>query len=302
MDVVSKNEINFILPGMYEKIDLNLFFLKLLKDNPSYFKKDVKIKSVYGNFQFCIFDGGRIFQQYHHACKEDIEEYLYKYNEIYKVAVRFIFTNPIIKKEYFTDRFCNLILKLGENDLNEIVVNNEDLQKYIQDKYPKYKFISSTTKCLNNINDFKQELNKDKYFMVCLDYNLNHNKKLLESLSQQEKEKCEFLVNAICPSGCPFRKEHYRLNGAFSLTYGKKYSLPGCSIFGNTLLPKDKTHINNIEPEELFDYYSKNGFKYFKLEGRTLSTMENICNYTKYMIKPEYQFYVINLASQFIKL
>ena len=40
-----------------------------------------------------------------------------------------------------------------------------------------------------------------------------------------EKQKTEFLVNPICMPGCPQRKEHYRLNSLFSLTYGQRYSM-----------------------------------------------------------------------------
>ena len=35
--------------------------------------------------------------------------------------------------------------------------------------------------------------------------------------------------------------------------------------------------------------------KYFKLEGRTLPATEVACNYVRYMIKPEYQLYVLNI-------
>lgn len=288
-------QIKFNLPGMYEQYKLNFYFLNLLQKYPQYFYNNVKIHSVYGNFQFCIFDGGRIFQQYNHSTIEDIEYFINEYNNIYNVAIRLIFTNPIITKEYFTDRFSNIILKLCENNKNEIVINNTDLEKYIQDKYPNYSFISSTTKCLNNIESFKQELNKNNYSLICLDYNLNHNKTLLESLTKEEKNKCEFLVNAICPSGCKFRKQHYDLNGMYSLTYGQPYIVSGCSISDNTLkITKDRK--NNIEPDELYNYYCKKGFFNFKLEGRTLSLYENLCNFVKYLIKPEYHFYIINDA------
>ena len=37
------------------------------------------------------------------------------------------------------------------------------------------------------------------------------------------------------------------------------------------------------------------GFSHFKLEGRTLSHSEVVGNYLKYMVKPEYQHYVMSL-------
>ena len=129
--------------------------------------------------------------------------------------------------------------------------------------------------------------------MVCLDYNLNHNFKLLESLSTEERSRCEFLVNAICPPGCPQRKEHYKLNGIFYLNYGKPYTMENCAIQENTLHPIMCNSKNNISPEEIYNKYVPMGFNLFKLEGRTLSNYENAANYVRYMIKPEYQLYTL---------
>ena len=81
------------------------------------------------------------------------------------------------------------------------------------------------------------DLNNDDYIFTCLDYNLNHNWNFLMSLSDSEKRKTEFLVNPICAPGCPQRKEHYRLNSLFSLSYGAKYSMKSCEIKENSMCP-----------------------------------------------------------------
>ena len=70
------------------------------------------------------------------------------------------------------------------NPKNEIVVNSPILEEYIRTNYPNYTLISSTTKCITNLNDVKTEINKEQYKLICLDYNLNHNTKLLNDLSQ----------------------------------------------------------------------------------------------------------------------
>lgn len=286
------NKINFILPGLYELSDLNFNFLNLFFKHREYFLDNVNISAVYGNFQFCIWDGGRIFSNYKHTDAETIEKIKNIYNKDFNVPVRLVCTNTELNEYDCYDRFGNTILTLCENNMNEIVVNSPILEKYVRENYPKYSFISSTTKCLNKEN-FKEELNKD-YKMICLDYNLNHNFDLLDNLSIEEKDKCEFLINAICPPGCPNRKEHYKLNSLYHLNYCKKYHID-CGIKDNTLSNQKIT--NNISPEEILNIYSKKGFKYFKIEGRTLSKIENACNYVKYMIKPEYQLYVL---TQFI--
>lgn len=280
--------INFILPGMYEHYDLNIKFITLLKNHPEMFYPDVNIGATYGNFQFCIFDGGRIFNQYRYTSKEEMDEIVCSYNS-FDIPVRLIFTNPIIPETSFKNRFGQAVLKSCDNPLNEIVVNNEKFEEYLRENYPNYSFISSTTKCLNTPELFLQELDNDKYKMICLDYNLNHNNKLLQNIPQEKRKKCEFLINAICPPGCPNRKKHYKLNGLHALSYGKPYQMSNCPIKYDTLHPEMFNHTNNLTPEEVFQYYDQ-GFENFKLEGRTLSIIENACNYVKYMVKPEYQF------------
>lgn len=286
--------VNFMLPGMYEHAELNLRFIRLMKEHPEFFYEDVNIAAAYGNFQFCIFDGGRIFNDYRHTCIEEMEDIVKQYNEL-GVPVRLVFTNPEVKPKHFQNRFGQAMLKVCHNEMNEIVVNNEEFEKYLRENYPNFSFISSTTKCLNTPDKFNEELAKDAYKMICLDYNLNKNKKLLESIDKDSRDKCEFLINAICPPGCPNRKEHYRLNGLYSLSYGRPYATAGCPITFNTLHPDACQSHNNLTPEEIYTTYVPQGYVNFKLEGRTLGIMENLLNYVRYMVKPEYQFFVVDM-------
>ena len=289
---------NFILPNMYEKYDLNFKILELKNKHPEYFYDDTNIYAVYGNFQSCIWDGGRVFTNAKQASKEKIEFILNKYQE-YGVKVRFIFTNNQLQPEHYHNRFCNLILEIAQDyDNIELVVNDEKLKNYIQTTYPTFtSFISSTTKCLTNFEEVKKELENSEYIMTCLDYNMNKNKKIFK-LPLELIQKSEILCNAICAPGCPFRKEHYRLNSFYNLSFGKLYHMQGCEIRQNTLHPITMNYKTNVSPEEIQTLYEPKGFQYFKLEGRTLSEIENICNYVRYLIKPEYQFFVIDHLSK----
>lgn len=150
----------FIIPGLYEHHDLNFKFLQLMQEKPEMFYDDISIGAVYGSFQFCIFDGGRVFTNYRHTTKEEIEEITHIYNDVYGVPVRLVMTNTELTPEEYYNRFGNVILKSCENDINEIVVNNEGFEQYVRETYPKYQFISSTTKCLSTPSAFLDELNK----------------------------------------------------------------------------------------------------------------------------------------------
>lgn len=286
---------NFIIPGLYEHHQLNFALLTLLKIHPEYFYDDVKITAIYGSFQFSIFDGGRIFNSYKHTNKEEIEHIVHTYNEVYNVPIRLVCTNCELKPEDYKNRFGNVVLSLCENDMNEIVVNHSGFEQYVRETYPQYSFISSTTKCLNTPKEFLQELNTNKYKMICLDYNLNKNMSLLEKISEERRKECEFLVNAICPPGCPNRKKHYSLNSLFSLSYGKPYTIENCPIEYSTVHPACFSYKNNLSPEDIYNTYVPMGYNLFKLEGRTLSEIENACNYVRYMVKPEYHFQALTL-------
>lgn len=290
------NTANFILPGMYEHVELNFRLLTAMKQFPDAFYPEARVGAVYGNFQFCIYDGGRIFgaESYSHTTKEEMEFIIDTYNKEFGVPVRVIFTNPMLQEKDFHNRFGQAILKaLNRNNMNEIVVNNPEFEAFLRDKYPNLGFISSTTKCLSTSNQFKEELEKQSYKMICLDYNLNKNQKMLQNIPEDRRNQCEFLVNAICPPGCPNRKEHYRLNGIYSLSYGKPYATQDCPITSNTLHPSQRATHNNLSPKEIYEEYVPQGFVNFKLEGRTLGLFENLGNYVYYMVKPEWQHYIM---------
>ena len=282
--------VRYIIPGFYEHTATNLRLIELIKDRPEMFREGTEIHACYGNFQFCIFDGGRIFSHYTPASKEQVNAISYDFNNL-GVPIRMVFTNNQLKETDYYDRFANMLLEECENGFNEITIADENLEKYIREKYPQYKFISSTTKCLTSPELLKQELNNKNYYMVCLDYNLNRNMKLLQSLTEEEKDKCEFLINAICPPGCPHRKEHYRLNSLFSLTYGQQYQMEQCMIKHDALHPATLHYHNNLTPDDIYNVYAPMGFKYFKIEGRTWDRVDLIATYAYYMVKPEHQYH-----------
>lgn len=281
--------VNFIIPGFYENYNLNVMTLDLLQKQKNWFYDGVNISCIYGTFPFWIWDGGRIFNTYSHADQDQINKIIHTFNDDYKVPLRLICTNPIVQEENYYNRFANLCLELCNNGMNEITVNNTGLEEYIRTNYDTFKYVSSTTKCISNSELFFEEIKNDKYFMICLDYNLNHNWKILDNLPEEYKKKCEFLCNAICPPACPNRKDHYNLNGYFSLSYGKVYSTPGCGISNSTISVSTRNFKNNITNEELYNVYVPKGFEYFKIEGRTLPLYEVAMNYAYYMIKPEYR-------------
>lgn len=285
----------FMLPGFCEHYklyqDLNNFFTKY----PNAKRDNVEIYCYYGNIPFCSWDGGRIFNQYYPLSIEEIKNVQNYYNNILNSKIRLVFTNNLLKKEHLYERYNNISLGAFNNNNNEIVLNSEILENYIKQYYPNYKLIASTTRCSDQENS-KKDLNNQNYIFTCLDYNLNHNWKFLNSLTPEEKEKTEFLINPICGPGCPQRKEHYRLNSLFSLTYGQRYPMKSCKIFDGSMCAQFNSA--HITIDEIINKYVPAGFHYFKLEGRTWSSTAMAITLSEYLIKPEYQSFFLRNVIQ----
>ena len=220
------------------------------------------------------------------------------------IPLRFTFTNPMIEKKHLSDDFCNMVMHLADNGLNEVIVFSPLLEEYIRKNYPNYKITSSTCKRITDGDALIDEVNKD-YHIVVIDYDLNHEFDILEKIP--DKKKCELRVNACCNPGCPIRSEHYEALGIQQIAYAnhikKNRGIPfdaetfqagypqyrkfiECKCAKRTLF--DITGLkNHITPAEIWEKYIPMGFEQFKIEGRTSGTLNLIEHYMYYMVKPE---------------
>ena len=281
--------IKYALPGMYEHAELYFNLLDLKQNKPEYFYPDVKIEIVYGNPQFCIWDGGRIFEHYRQTTIEEMKSIIYTYNNVFNTPIRYVFTNCCLEEKDYHNRFGNILMELAADGPNEVVIADDNFMRFLKERYPTFKFVSSTTKCLIKPEEVRAELAKEDYHLVCLDYNLNHNFKFLDSLSDEEKNKAEFLANAVCHPACPNRKDHYYKNSQSHLSYGRTYHMGYCSI------PAERKFIESyhLTYDLIKEKYIPNNFSYFKLEGRTWTEMDLAATICNYLVKPEYYSQVI---------
>ena len=292
--------INFSLPGIYENFLINCQLLNLYQTHKVFFYDNINLNTVYGTFPHWIFDGGRVFDSTTNISLNQVKEILDIFNNKYKVKIRLLCTNPIVSKHFLNNTFFNDVLQICENSINEIAVNNILIEKYIQQHYPLYTFTSSTTKCITNLNELKIELKK--YKMVCLDYNFNNNWEILKELNNQERLKCEFIVNPICPPKCQFRKQHYISNGLYNLSYGKIFhQISNCPIKTFTTSYENRSYQTHINNQDIYNKYFNNSFFNFKIEGRNLPQIETILNYSYYLIKPIYHDEFIQIMYNYIK-
>ena len=210
----------------------------------------------------------------------------------------------MLTEEHLHDPFCNMVMRLADNGLNEAIVNSPLLEDYIRRTYPNYKLTSSTCKRITDPNMTAKELEKD-YHIVVLDYDLNNNWEVLEKLPH--KEKIEILANACCDPHCKLRAEHYKLIGEQMIAYNKHlkehpnkpfdmndYSARNvgtvikCGCRERTLFETQKLS-THVSPDDIWNKYVPMGFEQFKLEGRTASYMYLVECYMYYMVKPEFR-------------
>lgn len=275
-------EVYWHLPGFCYFRLINQILMNLMEGCPEHFKEGYRIGSVYGTFPSAIWNGGRAVMG--SAGRRDIESVLKIYNDR-GVPVRFTWTNCLLEEKHLGDPYCNLIMELADNGLNQVLVNVPVLEEYLRNKYPNYKLISSTTKRITGVEGLLEELKKD-YFLVVLDYDLNHDRRALEAV-QDQAGRVEILVNEICFPGCTRRAEHYRhqsliqLGGVSQVTEfpcpnrTKKKSFEDC-----------RKRPAFISDEEIADYVER-GFVNFKIMGRGMPESFVRDAYLYYLVKPE---------------
>lgn len=291
----------FHLPDFAGHFKLNLVFAEFLAQRPQYFREGVEIASVFGAFPPSLWNGGRT--QGGTCDKNFIKTVIKNFNER-GIPLRFTFTNPVIEKKHLSDNFCNMVMHLADNGMNEVIVVSPLLEDYIRKNFPNYKITSSTCKRIVDQEELYAEVEKD-YHIVVIDYDLNHRFDILEKIP--DKKKCELLVNSCCNPGCPMRKEHYAAVGVQQIAYAnhmKKYPDVPFSVeklnrehpealkfnncpFGGKSLFEIVDLKNHISPDEIWNTYIPMGFEQFKIEGRTSGIFNVIEFYMYYMIKPE---------------
>ena len=174
----NNREIYWHLPGLCYFRLMNQVLINLMNKYPESFRDGYRIGSVYGTFPGAVWNGGRTV--FGVTSKGDIGKIITAYNSK-GVPVRFTWTNSLLEKEHVTDTYCNLIMKMADNGMNQVLVNREVLEDYIRREYPGFKLISSTTKRMLSLETLQEEIEKD-YFLVVLDYDLNHNEEVLTAL------------------------------------------------------------------------------------------------------------------------
>ena len=291
---MKKSTVRYHLPGLFEFFDFYSVFLPLFYSHREYFYDWCEIASIYGAPSGCIWNGGRTgFSDSEENSAKKVLELVEKYG----ISARLTFSNSLLRKEHLSDSKCNEICCLFESKSgkakNGIIVHSEILLDYLKEHYPAFYFVSSTTKVITDFDKFVDELDRKDFSFVVPDFTLNKSLERLESLTQGQKDKVEFLCNECCWTGCRERKICYENVSRKNL--GESCPDHICKSPGGKdgyVFSKAMKNPAFIGTGEIKNIYLPLGFSNFKIEGRGLGSAMILEFLLYYMTKPEYQLNV----------
>ena len=297
MNVVKKKAY-YHLPGLFEFYDLYRIFLPLYQEHREYFYDWCEISSIYGAPEGCLWGGGRI------GCGDENPQEVLKLINEYGISARLTFSNSMLRKAHLSDRKCNELCALfeqgsedGNSDNNSVkngvIVHSELLVDYLKQNYPNLYLVSSTTKVLTDFQQFVEEVNREEFRYVVPDFRLNKSLRQLDTLTESQKVKVEFLCNECCWSGCKERKQCYEVVSRQNL--GEDCPDHRCDAPDGTegyQFSKAMENPEFIEIQDIKNTYLPMGFTNFKIEGRGLGSALILEFLLYYMTKPEYQIHV----------
>ena len=300
-------KIYYHLPGLFEFYELYKTFLPLWREHREYFYDWCEIGSIYGAPNDCIWGGGRV--GFGEAEPRKVAEFMQEYG----ISSRLTFSNSLIREEHLDDKKCNKLCKLFESGAvskadktrafqdkgemravqNGIIVHSDLLLNYIKAKYPDFYFVSSTTKVITDFEQFKAELDREEFRYVVPDFRLNKQFEKLNTLTDTQKQKVEFLCNECCWFGCYDRKKCYENVSQKSL--GENCEDHNCVSPTAQRGYRFSDAMKNpgfIGIEDIQNIYAPAGFQHFKIEGRSLGSALILEFLLYYMTKPEHQLKV----------
>lgn len=286
---MNKQTAHYHFPGLFEFYELYRIFLPLFREHREYFYDWCDIGSIYGAPPDCIWGGGRVSLEDH-----DAGEVLALLQE-YGISARLTFSNSLLREEHLSDRKCNELCVLFSGNVtpeNGVIVHSELLLQYLKSHYPQLYLISSTTKVLTDFEALKKEADREDFRYVVPDFRLNKAYEELNTLTESQKDKVEFLCNECCYFGCKDRKECYEAVSHRNLGEEPDFSCTSPGAEEGYRFSKAMKNPGFISVEDIQKIYLPMGFSNYKIEGRGLGSALVLEFLLYYMTKPEYQLQV----------
>lgn len=277
------------LPGLFEFYELYRVFLPLFRKHRDWFYEESEIGSIYGAPSDCLWGGGRV---------EDGEcnprEVLALLEE-YGISARLTFSNSLLEEKHLADARCNALCTLFEKSgvPNGVIVHSELLTAYLRENYPGLYLVSSTTKVLTDFEQLRAETARAEFRYVVPDFRLNKAFAQLNTLTDAQKDKTEFLCNECCWFGCKDRKKCYEAVSRKNLGLdGMEHRCTAPGAQNGYRFSEAMKNPGFIRTEEIRSTYLPMGFTNFKIEGRGLGSALILEFLLYYLTKPDFQINV----------
>lgn len=280
----------FHLPGLFEFYDLYQVFLPLFRRHREYFYNWCEIGSIYGAPADCLWSGGRV------GGGERAPEEVLALTQEYGISARLTLSNSLLRKEHLTDTRCNQLCRVfsqAQSPQSGVIVHSDMLLRYLQERYPGFYYVSSTTKVLTQFSQLEDELRRDDFRYVVPDFRLNKAFGRLRSLQPHLKDKVEFLCNECCWFGCTDRKRCYEAVSRRNLSStAPEFCCKSPGADEGYRFSKAMENPGFISVDDIRNRYMPMGFSNFKIEGRGLGSALVLEFLLYYLTKPEYQIHV----------
>lgn len=270
-------DIKFYLPGFTNNLNLNLALVESQKRHCEYYYDNIMFSSLYGAFPNAIWNGGRCeFGKIDIPLFKDIVGLVNSLG----IAIRYTFTNCLIREEHLSDEYCNELMSMCDNGMNEVLVNAPLLENYLRANYPDFKYILSTTTLTRGaeaINDACK-----KYDLVVADYRDVKNREFLQEIVL--RDKVEILLNESCIFDCAYRKSHYEAISKSQLYLQDTEEERKCMYHDAT-----KFREAYVRKDTLYDVLVPMGYINYKIRGREMNPEKLMNEYFMYLVKPQYR-------------
>lgn len=280
---------HYHLPGLFEFYDFYTEFLPLYFDHKDWFYPWCDIASIYGSPEDCLWGGGRTSDG--RAEPEEVLALMEKYG----ISSRLTFSNSLLEEKHLSDKKCNSLCRLFEKSKVQsgVIVHSKLLEDYLKENYPSLYLVSSTTKVLTSFDAFHAELRNPAFKHVVPDFRLNHAFEKFSVLTQEEKDKVEFLCNECCDFGCKSRKACYENVSLKNLGLAvKEHECVSKYAGGGYRFSLAMKNPSFISLKDIQGKFLPFGFSNFKIEGRGLGSAILLEFLLYYMTKPEHQLEV----------
>lgn len=311
---MKSKKVYYHLPGLFEFYDFYKEFLPLFYEHREYFYDWCEIGSIYGAPYDCLWGGGRV------GYGDDDERKVFALMRKYNISARLTFSNSLLREEHLADRRCNRLCVMLEEDGSKdvagqdivrsdtaskvaankdaicrhgVIVHSDLLMDYLKNKYPNLYLVSSTTKVITDWDAFVGEVDREDFKYVVPDFRLNKRLEDLALLSQEQKDKVEFLCNECCSFSCGDRKACYENVSRKAL--GEECEDHICKAPVSQegyVFSKAMENPGFIGVDDILNKYLPMGFTNFKIEGRSLGSAILLEFVLYYMTKPECQLKV----------